>query len=561
MIINKLKNNNLSENKLLIFASIVVFIYYLPYLILGENANIMTLDNLDSNITWVKILMDNNALFSNPNKYIPSPLNGLYVYNIYPYYDLSLVVFMIFGIYWGYVINKIIISFIGFLGMYLLLKKHFLPKQYSRTILVGTSLLYGLLPFWSFMASVSGLPFVLYAFLNIRKRNYSFHNWLIIILFAFYSSIVLSGVFLIIILVSIFLYEILKTKKINWPFLIGLFLIVGTYLISQFPVIFSFFEGEISHRVEFYYPVPYDFTTAIEKTLNILTIGQIHAQSLHKYIFFPIIILLFYTKNWDRKIKLIVVFIVLTSIIYGFLNFHYFKPIIAQITKIFPIQLQRSHFLHPMLWYILLAVVLTTLALTNRNGKIIAQSILIFQFIYIIKNHEIIAHRNDPTFKEFYSELTFSKIKQIIGKPLESYKVVSIGIHPSIAQYNGFYTLDGYFVQYPLSYKHQFRKVIEGEINRSEELKWYFDNWGSRCYAFSSELRRNFIHINRNKQIDSLNYNFEILKELGCSYIFSAYRINETVNHKLNLIDSVQAHKNYWKIYVYEIKVTNSIQE
>jgi hypothetical protein len=42
------------------------------------------------------------------------------------------------------------------------------------------------------------------------------------------------------------------------------------------------------------------------------------------------------------------------------------------------------------------------------------------------------------TYDEFYSIDLFENIQADINKPQSSYRTVSIGIHPGIAQYNGF---------------------------------------------------------------------------------------------------------------------------
>ena len=97
-----------------------------------------------------------------------------------------------------------------------------------------------------------------------------------------------------------------------------------------------------------------------------------------------------------------------------------------------------------------------------------------------------------PSFKQFYATAQFQEIEQYIGKPQSSYRVASIGIHPSIAQYNGFYTLDTYNNFYPLAYKHQFRKIIASELDKNPTLKKYFDTWGGRCYIFVSELGKKY---------------------------------------------------------------------
>ena len=102
-------------------------------------------------------------------------------------------------------------------------------------------------------------------------------------------------------------------------------------------------------------------------------------------------------------------------------------------------------------------------------------------------------HEERISFHQFYSPELFAEIKDHIGKPQQSYRVVSLGMHPGIALYNGFYLADGYLSDYPLEYKHRFRKVIAAELAKNEDIKDYFDGWGARCYLFSAELDKRFV--------------------------------------------------------------------
>lgn len=44
--------------------------------------------------------------------------------------------------------------------------------------------------------------------------------------------------------------------------------------------------------------------------------------------------------------------------------------------------------------------------------------------------------------------------------------MISVGIYPAAAAYNGFHCLDGYSNNYPLEYKHAFRQIMEGELDK-----------------------------------------------------------------------------------------------
>ena len=85
------------------------------------------------------------------------------------------------------------------------------------------------------------------------------------------------------------------------------------------------------------------------------------------------------------------------------------------------------------------------------------------------------------SWRKYYAEDLFAKVEETIGKNKNEYKVACIGVNSSVALFNGFYTVDGYSTDYPLEYKHRFRKVIEKELDKDEGIKGYFDNWGNRC--------------------------------------------------------------------------------
>ena len=146
-----------------------------------------------------------------------------------------------------------------------------------------------------------------------------------------------------------------------------------------------------------------------------------------------------------------------------------------------------------------LALVLSHLQSIHSSLKLITISILILQTLNSFKNHELIKNINfydNPNVESFFAKKQFSEIKNYINKPINSYRVASIGLHPSISLYNGFYTADGYFVNYPLEYKKKFRKIIEKELNKDKNLKSYYDNWGIVYIYFHLSLVVNTLYIN-----------------------------------------------------------------
>jgi len=537
-------------------ASVLIIAFYFPYISSGENSHILVHDNLDSNVAWVKILLDSGLMFAPPQELVPQVFNGIPRSALYGNYDISLLWFYLFGMYEGYIINKIIMALVGFIGMHLLLTRHLFPKGSSTIVIFTVSLMYALLPFWSFTLSVSGLPLIAYVFLNLRKKEARLSDWLLITGFTFYSSLVLSGVFFISILIFILLYDAVRAKKLNFTFLKGILLLCGCYVISHYPLFYSFiFKGDyVSHRVSFVQK-PWSSAIGYKRFDEIIRYGQYHAYSLHTHMIIPILAILpilVIRKKLDKRYLFCLLFVLLTSLIYGYMKWVPVFDFTNWLSEVVPLQIQRFHFLHPLAWYILLALALFYLSKYGIIGKLIVFGILIFQLHFIIQHHGFLSRPpNRPSYQEFYAESLFTEVKDFIDRPTEDYRVISIGMHPAIAQYNGFYTLDGYFPNYPLKHKLKFREVIAPELEKNSVLKNYYDSWGSRCYALNNALKRFFLNPNV-KLIKELDFNFGVLNEMGGHYILSAGEI-DTKNVKSLQLEGVFEHPDsFWKIYLYK---------
>jgi len=138
--------------------------------------------------------------------------------------------------------------------------------------------------------------------------------------------------------------------------------------------------------------------------------------------------------------------------------------------------------------------------------------------------------RNYYTFNGFYLPEVYGKIKKIVGEE----RVLSIGYEPLVAVMNDIKAIDGYHTLYPLEYKKKFRKVIKDELDSNKFWKKYYDNWGSRVYAFVADP-------------EEIKINFEEAKKLGASFVISRYSIN---SKKLKLI--CESCKNDG-VYLYKI--------
>ena len=154
------------------------------------------------------------------------------------------------------------------------------------------------------------------------------------------------------------------------------------------------------------------------------------------------------------------------------------------------------------------------------------------------KKIDSVAINSHITYKEFYSENLFDKIKKSVNYKGE-WSVAS-RFHPAILQYNQIRTLDGYLSYYPLKYKKEFRKLIEPQLNNNEFSLKYFDGWGGRAYFFSDNNAYKYIKTNKENKKEALLINIDIFKQLEGKYIFSRFIISNADELKMKLIDKFE---------------------
>jgi hypothetical protein len=306
-------------------------------------------------------------------------------------------------------------------------------------------------------------------------------------------------------------------------------------------------------------------TQALKRALSIFLAGQAHALSMHSYIIFPVIlfssVLMFRQSKSNHRKPLFWIIIIMIGGIALFSGFQKTAPIsriLATVKAIIPMQFDRFYFLYPMLWALAFAIVLSILRFQSSKMHLLVSAIILLQIMVLFRHHELFINRNSPSVEEFFAEKQFKEIQDYIGQPLNSYRIGSIGIHPSVSLFNGFYTVDGYWANYPLTYKHAFRKIIANELEKSKKIKDYFDDWGSRAYLFNSQIRINWVEVPDNSlKLNNPEYDWEAFYDLGGRYLFSAFEMDKKSSPQLIFRKQFNHKASAWTIYLYEIFPSN----
>lgn len=584
-------------------------LFMIPYFLLGGGSIVTYHDQLDGEL--FSYLLTAKYLFTDIRVY-PEIMNGLPAAGAVPPAPLFVLLYAAFKPFTAFMISQWIIYLTAFLGMYLLLMRLTGREFISFSIAV----IFMLMPFYPvYGLCIPGQPLLFFAVLALfdkerrsavsssfpRKAGYYFSAdsifyYLIIFFYGISSSLVLAGFACLLLLggsALIHTITALRLKKRGslslWFSLIVLltsYISVNSGLIRQ-----VLFPGNtyISHKTEMMLS-PQNFSDYFKEAF---TTGISYAQSFHRVLFILMLfcLLLFFMNAVVKKESLfsgsdklpllkalrVLLFIFLICLFYAFYHGHFIteiRNISGGILKTF--NLDRVCWLLPTAWCILAGYLLSFIA-GLREHKTAARSCSLCLKYGIISAtlgiwgitvllHSPLRPNLSKLLKggdyyaldwnRFFAEDIFSQIDSAIGKPKDSYHVISIGIYPAAAAYNGFYCLDGYSNNYPLEYKHTFRRIMEDELEKSDYIRDFFDNWGNRCYITTAEQANYYTFEKKwNSVIYDLDLNTDVLKELDCRYVFSAAYLMNAEEKGLTLLREApfETEGSWYHIYVYAV--------
>lgn len=552
-----------------------LFLLIIPYIFwfyLGEDSFVLILDNLDHEFVYIKILLESENLFSfDFQGKIPAMMNGLPRYVFRSGWNLAFVIFYILPAIYAYITHHFVVHLVGYLGMFLLLKKYFIKKNHFLILII--SLCFGFVPYYhiQFGISISGQPLLLFALLNFLYNKSRWYDWLVVVVFPFFSFLVITLPFYIPFMILIGLWYIFKFKKFPINYFIAITLLCLINILVEFPILYSmFFEaGFVSQRTEWqkYYMSNFEsisqffymIKTATEHT-NYHS-GSFRTNPIIYALFITVIIL----KGKINRTIIIVVSVLVFIIIWDVVNQPLMFHLSQKISFLKTFHSQRFIFLLPFLWLLLLAILLEEFNWKNYLQLTISIVLLFFTFKGIIrpiselnKNYDLLSNKTIevPTFRQFYDHKLFEMVKNNIGEEnISKFNFLCVGFPPNILHYNGLRTLDSYQNNYPLSYKHEFRKIISKELDKNTQLKDYYDKWGSRCYGFSSELMFNlYPGKDDTASVYQLEFDMEQAKAMNGKYIIAAVPILNFKEAGIYHLGSFEHADSYWKFYLYEIQ-------
>ena len=548
---------------------IVLFLYYLfSYSIFGKII-IAPHDNLDHGVVVDSVI---SRIFNGDFDAISIFLGGSL-----KWYFLEEILFpinilhLMFEIKTFYFVEDILKKIISYFCFYILARE--ITNNYFYSSM--SSVLYTSVTQMFIATSGLGLaimPFLLYIMISIKPLK-SKHYFLVFFL-GLNVSLVHDYLALILILpLAKIINESLNYKK---SLQIILALSIGIVL-SNFPLFLVSALEEI-HRSDFVRPGIVDnFIISLKSLFNIFP------RDLNLLFFLPykaliILIFLFFFITKNNTFKKLVIFLISlfffkiilgSNIVYYFTDFLIFLKgfNFTRVDKIFPLivsilllllfkEINKKNLsviltLIVLISSIFIQIKTPKIELIKNNLRENMNEEKFEELKYYIKDGKIInfikeiANKNNyedkfnfslnssNSFNEYYRFNDFNDLKKIINY---EERIISIGISPMVAAMNGIKVIDGYHTLYPKSYKKKFREIIENELEKSDEHKNYYDQWGNRLSIFFT---------NKN----DIDINFLAAKSIGAKFVLSTFKIK-----KKELISRCEPCYDSKNFYLYEIQ-------
>ncbi len=521
-----------------------------------------THDFLDSYPGWYAALKTTGTFFASPGAEVPSIFDGLPRSCLKSSLKLDMLAYYLLSFPWAYSIN-LLASWLTAYASFILLSREIAGKESPPLAGIAAGLVFASLPFYpGGPYTPAAVCLALRAAIRMLQNRPSIFDFCALFLVSFLTPIVL-GTYMILFFLGIFMLAALLLRRYRAALLLAAGLgiaCIGTmvsevYLFSELLQGWSFEPNRIETK---FAGKPLNLDRILDYWIN----GQYHAPTFAR----PFLLLLvglggaasLITRApvWRRLLALVAISVAIAA---GAVVFEYMRPrldadsLIASTLRTF--NLARLTATLPLVWS--LSALLALVGLSVRRPAFLAGLGLALLHAFSLMGQT--SYTDNPkwnmVYNDFYMPRLFECVDAALPADKSTYRVVSIGLQPSISQAHGFYTLDGYVGLYPLEFKKRFRPIIAAELEKSPDLRSHFDNWGSRVFVFSSELGRNYM-VRRKEAITlkELAVRTDLLFKYGVRYVLSSVQIGNAAQLGLDPILHCEDSARPIELFVYSVR-------
>jgi hypothetical protein len=488
--------------------------------------------------------------------------------NAFNFNDLGLdhLIYQIFSPFTAVVLVELVSRVVGYIAFYFAAKKIFKRFRFVNQVALAGALTYSLLPYWPSVAlTVACVPVAVLLFLEING-NYSKKRIVVLILFLSQNMNFTYGGFVLVALLfaNIAILSLKGRKKLWWAFCL---LIIG-FLIANVRIAKLLIVDDFQpHRREWPQPThgwfdSFYFGGFLDSFKEYFKSGQYHFgagqvginNTLSVQVFLItcsgiilIVQTLFKKLRSDSYLQLRKMYTAGIGVWLIVGTFYASETSgLTQVQSLLKASFQFSRIV------VLTPIIITMLSCVSIliliHFKYIpfkTSSIVLISFVMVAQTAVTYFPLNNKvrtiqggeaslSLAEYFQIDEYRKIEKIISREKSSYSVLSYGLDPMVASFNGFQALDGYTFNYDSRYKAKFYEIIRDEI-KDTSYEGYFNTWGSRVYLFAAGPRK-----------ENPNFNWCAGFNMGARYVLSGIQLD--YNKHLNPIDLTK------NIYIYRIE-------
>lgn len=592
------------DTVLILTGLLAVSLIALPYLVLGEGSYVQVHDQLDGEV----LNYIYQARYLGQGDVIPEFMNGMDKAAMLPPAPLGVLLYCIFPPFTAFAVMHWLCLTVGFLGMYGLGKKLGLAPEIGWM----TAILFCYIPFYPvYGLAALGQPLLVLCGLCLResraasKKKGVFRSvFLGIALYAAASSLTLVGyawvglglLWALELAVSALRKTGVRRKETLYASLqvgSGVLVLLGVYLLTNLDLLRTLAgKGITTHRQEMvlqalqqpiaqlkellfsggsYSPV---YSAGILAALALLTLAACLRKPLRER-----------TGAWLVKAWKLAAMIFCGALLAVLWNC---SPVVGLRISIGGtmayFQADRIYWIFPFAWMLVLGYTLEGLRQLGSPGKghgkpagklmaaaagvfgavlVAAEGLQILRDSTFNKNIRLMLSEDyrQVTWESIYMEDVFARIDEVVGEDKDSCSVVSLGIYPSVALYNGYTCADGYSNNYDLDYKHLFRKIMAPELEENQEARHYFDDWGNRLYLAGAPYGINGMVGKGKDGYTELDYDLDAMYALNIRYLLAAAPVElssaslENASLHLELAEGspFSSDTGYYEVWVYRL--------
>ena len=553
-----------------------VFLYF------GERSYIAVHDNMDLFLAQFQMLKNTDSFWKHGVK-MPF-LGGISRDNLPSELSLYSMLYMIFPTFTAYVIGLFLKAVLAMVSFRLLAKELY-PEKYLfyRPLIYMTGFVYGILNvFPAFGFAFASMPLAAYLLIRIYRKPAKYLYGLLF-LYPLVSYFSYMGLFLLGYVVIAVIWLSIRDKKPAWSLMAGFLALALGYVVCEYRL---FGQMLLSDEVTIRSSIVNADLSAGEVLREIFTVwkeGIFHADGVHGKVVLPVCVLYFIMNNISYIFKkqprrilkdcfnFVMLFLVFNSAIYGLYDCGPVRRLVETLVP--PLegwQFNRTVFFNPFLWYCALFLVLIRIydmGVIQMWGANLIICISVMTVILSPGRYNDLYYTcyyrayeyfhgtevDELDYEQFYAVDLFERIKEDIGYDGEW--SLAYGMHPAVLEYNGIATLDGYLGFYAQQYKEDFRKIIAPALERVEESRIYYDEWGARAYLYSGT---DLSIVRATKSIQATDRNIYVdvegIRALDGKYLFSRIELGNAKETGLAPVGSYTSEDGSYTIYVYMVQ-------